>query len=274
MDLRKSFFLLAFTVFGFLAYAIERRPHDFRRDDCSICHMMNEAGKTAGLKLSSADMCRNCHKDIFSSGYMHPVDIYPEKNMPPADLPLSDIGLLTCNTCHDPHISQLTPSGAPSYFLRRRQPGKQFCSACHADLADDLSGHTAALKEAHFDSGYMATTAESELDVMSRNCITCHDGAYATSVTIRSGDRRHERSSFSHEGGRHPLGIDYEQARLRRGNGKHLQPRSRVDKRIRFFDGNIGCGTCHDPFSSARKDLVMPNTNSRLCLACHLLGNV
>jgi len=41
------------------------------------------------------------------------------------------------------------------------------------------------------------------------------------------------------------------------------------EQEIRLFEGRIGCGTCHDPFSKLPKQLVMSNKGSRICLACH-----
>ena len=69
--------------------------------------------------------------------------------------------------------------------------------------------------------------------------------------------------------GNHPIGIDYEAARTRPGRKTDLRPMSAVDPRIKFFDGKVGCGSCHDPFIDTDNDLVMTNRGSALCFACH-----
>ena len=92
-----------------------------------------------------------------------------------------------CGTCHDVHSDYFTPYGTPTHFLRRQERGKAFCKICHGNLDALSRGHTASLGEAHFRSQYIVTDSRQELDPMSRNCISCHDGAFATSVTIQAG---------------------------------------------------------------------------------------
>ncbi|NNK62673.1 MAG: hypothetical protein HKO98_05620 [Gemmatimonadetes bacterium] len=42
-----------------------------------------------------------------------------------------------------------------------------------------------------------------------------------------------------------------------------------VDPRIRLFDGNLGCGSCHSVYAGEPGLLVMRNERSRLCTSCH-----
>ena len=106
---------------------------------------------------------------------------------------------------------------------------------------------------------------------MSRNCVSCHDGTFASSISIQAGAWRHEKNFMLHDQGSHPIGIDYEAARINRGRKSDLKPLSLVDVRIRFFDGKVGCGSCHNPFSTLQKKLVMTDENSKLCFSCHVL---
>ena len=69
----------------------------------------------------------------------------------------------------------------------------------------------------------------------------------------------------------HPIGIDYEEARTRAGRKTDLRPMDQVDQRILFFDGKVGCGTCHNPYGELMSHLVMENSRSRLCFACHMI---
>ncbi|MCL5061957.1 MAG: hypothetical protein M1443_01925 [Nitrospirae bacterium] len=74
-------------------------------------------------------------------------------------------------------------------------------------------------------------------------CITCHDGV---SGAIHSS---------------HPFFVPYK-------SGKRFKPIT--DNRIIIADGQVTCLSCHNPFSTKNKRLVMENRGSRLCLSCHI----
>jgi predicted CXXCH cytochrome family protein len=218
--MRQKALALTLLIVGLLAvivYSVEYGPHAFR--ECSSCHGRRDPEGAAARLLSApvTMLCGRCHETIFSDGYTHPVDIRPRGVAVPADLPLSRTGELTCVTCHDVHADYFTPYGAPSRFLRRREEGRAFCRSCHKDLNALGRGHEASLGEAHFRSRYIAVEASQEIDPMSKNCISCHDGAFAASASIKAGTWTHERSFLPHDRGSHPIGMDYEEARLRRG---------------------------------------------------------
>lgn len=215
--------------------------------------------------------CMTCHTTLYDKGYMHPVDIPPKKVRVPLDFPLSPAGTMTCATCHDVHSEPKTPYGAKSFFLRRYEKGKVFCDICHQN-ADQLAnnGHEAVFREAHFTSKYIASDATSEIDSMSRNCLTCHDGSVGSSVRVNAGAWRHAENFLEHDdGGMHPIGMRYRDV-AETNKKAMLKPIDLVDKRIRFFDdGKVGCGSCHDPYSTIPKQLVIEDYQSRLCFACH-----
>lgn len=253
---------------------LERSPHDFSNDECGICHQGDTSGGVMEVdddKMTS--FCEKCHVDLFSEGYMHPVDVSPKNVVNiPKDFPLSPRGRITCNTCHDVHSSYENPLGVKSSFLRRYERGKAFCDSCHGDVNTPETGHSSSLGEAHFQSKYIVTDVSQQIDSMSKNCISCHDGSYASSVTINSGFWTHSTStSFDDPMTNHPIGIDYEQARLKSGRKTDLRPIDMVDQRILFFDGKVGCGSCHNPYSYEAEDLVMTNGGSQLCFACHMI---
>ncbi len=263
------FFLLIFS--AITVYSLERNPHEFKKSDCMLCHELDAEGRVnpnGAITLA----CEKCHSNLFTEGYMHPVDVRPEKITVPKDMPLSARGYITCNTCHDVHSPPVAPDGDNSHYLRRYERGKAFCDSCHgSSLGGSTNGHQAILGEVHFRSKYIVTDPSQPIDAMSKNCITCHDGAFASSVTINSGVWKHLGSGSSTEMNSHPIGVQYESARLRRGRRTDLRPLAQVDRRILFFEGKVGCGSCHNPYSKLKNNLVMSNERSRLCLACHMV---
>lgn len=255
-----------------VAYCLGPTPHDFTESQCVLCHIGDPTSPESLAARSSSLTCKNCHQEIFESGFMHPVDIIPEKVTVPRDMPLSETGLITCNTCHDVHGDyQLFDS--TSNFLRRQEPPHIFCAICHSD--DDMgTSHASTLAEAHFTTSHITSGdgMSGSIDSLSKNCISCHDGTQGSSVPINTGDWTHS-SSFSGPtlGKKHPIGIHYEEARMRSGRKTDLRPINEVDKRINFFDGQVGCGSCHNPYIEGLDRLVMSNRRSALCFACHML---
>jgi len=252
-------------------FSVENQPHDFKK--CAFCHGTDTPAGAEAIRLIAPMtlLCTGCHSTLFSEGYMHPVDVRPRRAAIPADMPLSPSGNLTCGTCHDVHADYYTPYGTPTRFLRRQEERQAFCMICHKQELAGGKGHPAALQEAHFRSRYVITDPLLELDPMSMNCISCHDGTFASSVTIQTGLWIHEKGALPHDRGSHPIGIHYEAARLRRGRKTDLRPISQIDRRIRFFDGKVGCGSCHDPYSTREKQLVVSDENSKLCYSCHMV---
>lgn len=273
--MKKSFVLAIFFLglLCLLVYSLEKNPHDFTEGECVLCHQGDPARATSLAQSSPTLACNNCHADILKSGFMHPYDVKPDQVKIPKDFPLSFTGLIVCTTCHDVHASNLSLLGERTYFLRRQLVGREFCISCHGSSGlSGKDGHEIALGEAHFQSEYIAMDGTQDLDETSKNCISCHDGSYGSSVSISSGIWQHS-SAYATDGmgGKHPIGIDYEQARLKAGRKTDLRPLALVDERIQFYDGRLGCGTCHDPYSHLDNDLVMSNMRSALCFACHML---
>jgi predicted CXXCH cytochrome family protein len=254
-----------------VVFSMYNRPHAFK--DCTSCHLSADPSGARARELTEpvTQLCSRCHEKTLSEGYTHPVDVKPERVAIPADMLLSRGGTIMCSTCHDVHSDYETPYGLPSHFLRRQERGKAFCRICHGSLSELSKGHQASLGEAHFRSRYIVTDSQQAVDPMSINCLSCHDGTYATSVTILAGTWRHEKEFMRYDQGSHPIGIKYEAARLQRGRKTDLRPMFSVDRRIQFFQGTVGCGSCHDPYSALPKKLVMSDVNSELCFACHIV---
>jgi predicted CXXCH cytochrome family protein len=271
MNRRKAvslFFLL--LVVGTWVYSMEKEPHLFQQSECVNCHSVDASGKVAKkTTVPVTVVCKKCHEDVFKE-YMHPVNVRPRLVTVPRDMPLSSNGEITCSTCHNMHGPRLTPSGAKSYYLRRFESGKQFCDTCHRE-APGTESHQAALGEAHFTAKYMVTNPSQKIDPISKDCISCHDGSFSTSV-MAAGTWQHGNAFLKFDRGEHPIGVDYEQARTRPGSKSDLKPIGAVDRRLRFFNGKIGCGTCHNPYSTIEKQLVMSDRGSKLCFSCHDMG--
>lgn len=265
-----GFLIVAFLMV--LVYALEKEPHKFSDAECGECHVKGPSGKIVGKELTEPVLvlCERCHRNILSKGYIHPINVRPRRTVVPADMPLSPQGTVTCATCHDIHASYFTPYGTESYYLRRYETGRNFCAACHKEPFRE-SGHKGILGKAHLKPEYIATSDIGEIDAMSRDCLSCHDGSLADQATIHVGQWRHQESILGHDMGTHPIGVDYEEARTDHSHRTDLVPMAMVDPRIKFFDGKVGCGSCHNPYSSIEQDLVMSNRGSRLCLACHAL---
>jgi predicted CXXCH cytochrome family protein len=270
----KKFFvitlLLVFIAAG--VYCLEKRPHDFTPDECVLCH--GESGSSTPDKMDTVrTLCDQCHGEIYADSYMHPTEVVPTVVRIPADFPLSAGGMITCTTCHNVHGPYETPFGTPSRFLRRFEHGKAFCDICHGNVGVMSEGHSSALGEAHFRSQYIVT-GEEDIDPMSKNCIICHDGAFASSVVINAGLWSHNPTSefFDRGMNNHPIGVDYEAARTRSGRRSDLRPIDEVDRRLFFFNGRIGCGTCHNPYAESLSHLVMPDYRSKLCFSCHMIN--
>jgi predicted CXXCH cytochrome family protein len=88
--------------------------------DCFSCHPPDVAEIWSQLKASELDLCTSCHEqegDVevqnaegvlvsVDLGNSHPFGLVPSEKSMPAALPLND-GKVTCQTCHDVHLSNL-----------------------------------------------------------------------------------------------------------------------------------------------------------------------
>ena len=72
----------------------------------------------------------------------------------------------------------------------------------------------------------------------------------------------------------HPIGMDYREAALARQldrSASELRDVSLLDDRIRLFEGMVGCGSCHNPYSDNPYFLVIDGAGGRLCNSCHTM---
>ncbi|HBG07052.1 MAG: hypothetical protein A2075_22080 [Geobacteraceae bacterium GWC2_58_44] len=104
------------------------------------------------------------------------------------------------------------------------------------------------------------------IDSFSTDCVSCHDGAGASSIGVdlrdRPFDRKSRVASFTSD---HPIGMTYSSYVAANRGYKPIG----TDTKMIFVDGKVGCLTCHDPLNPERGHLVMSDRNSALCLTCH-----
>jgi len=262
------------------AYAVDQRygldPHG-QAARCESCHLgqppegavppgadASAAGVRYGLRYDrERAVCERCH--VEHNQQTHPVEVKPSMKTPAA-WPLDPQGRLACSTCHDPHHA----AGAASRrLLRGDKSGAAFCQECHGELqrGDSRSWHIVMAQTAHGSEG-TAADARATLDPTSTRCLSCHDGTAGRDVGYRLGQR-----SLDVGGGRsHPVGVRYVADAVPRKEGDRgpsLRNPAFLDKRLRLFDGKVGCGTCHDLYSTNRKFLAIDTRGGRLCRSCH-----
>jgi predicted CXXCH cytochrome family protein len=240
--------------------------HDFE-GRCLDCHLtVPRDGENPGtFTRDVTNMCRSCHKAV--QELSHPVDIKPSMDVPGV-FPLDWKGDITCVTCHPVHRD-----GFGEAHLRVRAQGEGFCTMCHSDL--DAKLHNVSLGTAHVASSknvgrYMPLEVERTLDELSLRCMACHDATFSSDSLVEKPPPLMAGLFHNNEGLglSHPIGVSYLEAkRLYKGAYRDAED---LPKEIRLFGGQVGCGTCHNPYSKQHQELVMSNEKSALCLACHV----
>ncbi len=272
-----------------MAQGNNSNPHNFTQSDCFSCHFTLPADGTPNEPLRFTDtisnLCARCHD--MSKTISHQVDVIPSSrvNIPP-DMPLDAEGKITCVTCHDIHRAYINPlTGQRTYFLRRDVIGKNFCISCHnskegvkqiqlASLAPDVNAnrtamipsHQAVMDRSHGFAHFEVIDQTSDVDPLSLACLDCHGDGTGQKTSLNIGVFNHADASI---GLSHPIGMDYSDAIV--GKDDYVSEEN-LDKRLKLFDGKIGCCTCHNPYGSQGDTLVIGTQDSYqdLCLACHI----
>lgn len=240
-------------------------PHGFTPEECARCHSPVPAdGQSRPFPMTApvAVLCKKCHTFGMES-FSHPVGFRPQRSDMPPDFPLSYDGTFTCSTCHDFHSETWSTSGFRLYNLRGRGKYGQgdFCAKCHEKKP--FSHET--LLTAHMKKRLPA--ANPSIDEISAQCLACHDGFNAKAAGVSIASPRPFCFCPEEKTG-HSIGVDYESAR---GKTHELKPAGSLRAAVKLFDGKVGCGSCHDPYSKNRKMLVVPMTDkNNLCVECHI----
>jgi len=182
----------------------------------------------------------------------------------PGDLPLEN-SLVTCITCHAAEEAGHTARPANSVPRSISTPAN-LCAKCHvASDTGRAAAHGSGLDRAHYGSASVDRSDRSgTLDAESRACVTCHDGSAAGEAGLRGAI-----AMPSDLGREHPVGVRFASAHGGAWDGPRLHPARALDPRIRLFNGALGCGSCHSPYSREPRLLVVNNSKSALCLSCH-----
>ncbi len=234
-------------------YGRTKEPHTFARRDCIICHVDAEKDFSK-LKTIQNSLCEKCHKKQQTQS--HPIGVIPITAIP-VDMPLVN-GRLACVTCHFVHPASISNKRYNYFLLRRPGRGPVFCSSCHG-----IDERTHVILESGHQSSSTVAGRKYELDLYSLQCLDCHD-EYLNSLASTSAGRQ---SSIYKTDWNHPIGVSYAETARKKPNS--FKPPEEVNNALRFFDGNIGCGTCHNVYSKEKFMLVVNNKRSRLCLECH-----
>ena len=256
---------------------INASPHQFSDNDCFGCHFtIPQEGDPRPLRFVKpiSELCGRCHRDL--TDLSHISDFEVERRLP-LDLPVDSAGNLTCATCHDPHRNRFDARNNKTYYLRTERRGKGFCLLCHE--SKDRPGevtifapgggltHKRSMDRAHGFANFSIVSSDDKIDPLSKICMGCH------SKDEEKADRGSlEEGKWTHGSGiglSHPIGVDYAySARVNRD----LKSFRNIDPRVKFFDGRIGCCTCHNPYGAGGGHglVIYDNGSSQgLCLACH-----
>jgi predicted CXXCH cytochrome family protein len=208
---------------------------------CVFCHTPHNAGRTNAL-WNKAGLNSATNFRLYTSSKT--LTSITKQSKLTADSPS-----LLCLSCHDGktamnvmHNSGTGASAGPSY-----PAGAKFASG-----ASGIYAH------GEFDDGFGGT-----LPSINIGGIRLPDGTFPDGSAASAGDNLTDD---------HPIGFDYKLAAQEKGSS--LRPVGTVNNKIRFFNGvssyKVECSTCHDPHSTTSPPfLVMSNTGSALCLACH-----
>lgn len=226
-----------------------------------------DTGATMTARSSWTDSrCDGCHR--IEPELSHPIGVVP-RDAVPDHLPLEG-GRVTCVTCHDDSSAAAHASARArgSDLLRLSGSSANRCGECHREDGGSAgSMHARAIRVAHLTrpsagTGPAASMAAAFED--SSGCLECHDGTVAPDAA-----NHRVLTDFRPEAD-HPVGVRYQPAPHRRAGESPLRPQSSLDSRIRLFQGQVGCGSCHSVYSSEPTRLVMSNSRSQLCLSCHV----
>ncbi|MHC4213889.1 MAG: cytochrome c3 family protein [Planctomycetota bacterium] len=282
------FYVFALVVLGLMIWSYPIRAAQSGSDtelhhfelSCHTCHSPGQSGSdnpdSTNVSGDINQLCSSgpCHN--YDPVMNHPVGVTIDQSIA-GDKPLDTAGRITCLTCHDMPSVSSTP-GEPDEPAQRTlytPQGSQFCASCHSKMDDGFwqGSHWQFSTNAHLSPirpGQLPTSSgwrSGGIDAESHNCLSCHD---EVSVTIppENETRRQQVARWSKMSD-HPIGMDYSRIAIRKAP-RYNYPLMNKD-RIRFFDGRMGCGSCHSPYSNERKFLIQSNRRSALCFECHNL---
>ena len=235
--------------------------HAAEDSNCSKCHFDWKAGGNGASawgvdehkgftnkKNHQEMLCDECHSAVTDAS--HPTGFVPTRTLP-TEFPLNARGKMTCTTCHD-----IQKNGKPS--LQAKESGKEFCLSCHSEsfFAEMVDAGNSLIT-----SGHISAENESRgtVDNYSLQCMTCH----ADQAAI-SGGKLASRTFMlaTSGGGSHPIGTNYQVMSSYDG----YRVASSLPEEIVLPNGQVGCITCHKPYTKNHGEPVL---KENLCTTCH-----
>jgi predicted CXXCH cytochrome family protein len=117
------------------------------------------------------------------------------------------------------------------------------------------------------ESSFAGRRSNNNLDPISKECISCHDGVLAKEAKHRISSGYQQRTmSIETIRGAHPVGMDYDQYRW----NKQYVPATTFPAAMVLMDGKVTCVTCHNLLGENTNYLVVDNDKSGLCFTCHI----
>jgi predicted CXXCH cytochrome family protein len=163
-----------------------------------------------------------------------------------------------CVFCHIPHQK----GSAIRYLWNRSDPANPYIPYFSSTLKADVGQPTGA----------------------SRMCLSCHDGTIAlgaiasspTEIPLKGGIRFMPEDSSSNLGtdlsDDHPISFVYDE--MLSLDNRQLREPSILPPQVKLENNQLQCTACHDPHHNRYGQfLVMDNTASSLCTACHDMTN-
>ncbi len=259
-------------------------PH-WTGKDCDVCHEERpEPGeKDLRLKFGGDDvaMCNSCHTTAFARADLHPVNITPREGdriQIPDELPLRG-NKITCLTCHDilAHIQKSPPEQFTNPDFLRGGPyarKTEICFRCHR-VAEytKINPHEQVAQDG---------------SVLTSRCLFCHQtlpdperAKNLEDVTFKTEIGTFCTACHPKEETNHPARVVHtlkpEQQML-----SHIEEaEQRFNVSLPLFEGQIFCGTCHNPHAQGiieRQEAAKGSEEKRrlrlsgsydLCIACH-----
>lgn len=169
-----------------------------------------------------------------------------------------------CAGCHTPHAANTTYKAV--LWNRSYVPTSATFTPYDVNINPDFKGGAVSL-------GVGSAT--------SLLCMSCHDGTSAlnavinvpSGTTFRTGTVTTANNLGTDLSNDHPVGFSYDASITGQGAPAKLV-QSPDPTKVKLFGAagarRVECGSCHDAHTNAARYLRSPNTNSALCLACHL----
>ncbi len=169
-----------------------------------------------------------------------------------------------CAACHTSHNSNTTYKAV--LWNRNYVPTGTSFTAYDVNTNPDFKGGTVSLGSS---------------SAVSLLCMSCHDGTTALNSVINTPNGTTFKTTTVTAATKlgtdltndHPVGFSYDASITGQGAPAKLVQTPDPTK-VKLF-GTAGarrveCGSCHDSHTNAANFLRSPNTNSALCLACHI----